>query len=77
MPIAALIVLALALGLLASVSRRGYGVASRVFFALALAFAIVAATTAHAAAAFAAALALIVLGGITTMIDRKRLRYDA
>jgi hypothetical protein len=71
---ATLTALILALGLLAFVSRSGYGVAPRVFFALALAFAMVAATTANGAAAFAAALFLIVLGGITTIVDRRRIR---
>ncbi len=71
---ATLSALVLALGLLAFVSRSGYGLAPRVFFALALAFAIVAATTANGAAAFAAALFLIVLGGITTIVDRRRIR---
>ncbi len=72
--VATLTALILALGLLAFVSRSGYGVAPRVFFALALAFAMVAATTANGAAAFAAALFLIVLGGITTIVDRRRIR---
>ncbi|GAC1300379.1 MAG: hypothetical protein NVSMB19_06840 [Vulcanimicrobiaceae bacterium] len=74
MPVAALIALVVAVGLLAVVSRSGYGVAPRVFFALALAFALVAATSAGAAAALAAALVSIALGGITTIVDRRRMR---
>lgn len=65
-----------AVALLAFVARNGYGVAPRVFFALALAFALVAATTANSAAAFAAAVFLILLGGITTIVDRRRIRSE-
>ncbi len=65
-----------AVAALAFVSRRGYGGAPRVFFALAMAFGIVAATVPNAAAALAAAIFLILLGGITTIVDRRRIRLE-
>ena len=71
--IAAIVV---ALGLLAFVSRSGYGIAPRVFFALAMALGLVSATIANGAAAFAAALFLIVLGSITTIVDRRKIRTE-
>lgn len=76
MLVPAILACAFALAALAFVSRAGYGPAPRVFFALALAFGIVAATTENAAAAFAAALFLIILGGITTIVDRRRIRVE-
>lgn len=74
--VAAFVAIALALGFLTYVARRGFGVAPRAFFALALAFAIVAASTPNGGAALAAAIFLIVLGGITTIVDRRRIRAE-
>jgi len=66
----------IAVALLAFVARPGYGVAPRIFFALAMAFALVAATIDNRAAALIPALFLIVLGGITTIVDRRRIRLE-
>lgn len=73
---AGLVALVIALGLLAYVARQGFGVAPRAFFALAMAFAIVAASTPGGGAALAAAIFLIILGCITTTVDRRRMRSD-
>ncbi len=71
-----LVIIVIALGLLAFVARSGYGVAPRVFFALAMAFAIVALTTPNGVAALAAGIFLVILGGITTIVDRRRIRSE-
>ena len=76
MLVSSIVAIVVALGLLAFVSRHGYGVAPRVFFALAMALGIVSATIENGAAAFAAALFLVVLGSITTLVDRRKIRVE-
>ncbi|GAC1566860.1 MAG: hypothetical protein NVS2B3_01920 [Vulcanimicrobiaceae bacterium] len=76
MLVPSIVAIVVALGLLTFVSRNGYGVAPRVFYALAIAFGIVSATIANGAAAFVAALFLVVLGSITTIVDRRKIRVE-
>lgn len=76
MLVSGIIAIVVSLGLLAFVARNGYGVAPRAFFALALAFGIVAVSAPNTGAALAAAIFLVLLGGITTIVDRRRIRIE-
>ncbi len=76
MTVSAIVVSVVALAGLAFVAREHYGVAPRVLFAFAFAFGVVGATVPGALAALVAAGMLIVLGAITTSVDRVHIRIE-